>query len=198
MRCFEEIRGNIPVPLRRVRIARRSTQSHPFQVSLSKPSAPFLVSIGSKLHISAPIGCMQFMGSLAFFFLSLPNPRTLSHKSSFIPRTCNLWVVLHSSSFPYLIHKLYPTSRRSSQERAIHGMPCPLLPFMSPTICTLLNLISINLIWCLSHFYTFRFFSLPWLGLCIGHHALSSTQFTKKKEIVIVNLYFFRYWCWRC
>ena len=32
--------------------------------------------------------------------VSLPNPRTLSHKSSFIPRTCNLWNVLPSSCFP--------------------------------------------------------------------------------------------------
>ena len=34
------------------------------------------------------------------FQVSLPNPRTLSHKSSFIPRTCNLWNVLPSSGFP--------------------------------------------------------------------------------------------------
>ena len=34
------------------------------------------------------------------FQVSLPNPRTLSHKSSFIPRTCNLWNVLPSSRFP--------------------------------------------------------------------------------------------------
>ena len=34
------------------------------------------------------------------FQISLPNPRTLSHKSSFIPRKCNLWNVLPSSSFP--------------------------------------------------------------------------------------------------
>ena len=34
------------------------------------------------------------------FQVSLPNPRTLSHKSSFIPRTCNLWNVLSSSCFP--------------------------------------------------------------------------------------------------
>ena len=32
--------------------------------------------------------------------VSLPNPRTLSHKSSFIPRTCNLWNVLPSSCLP--------------------------------------------------------------------------------------------------
>ena len=34
------------------------------------------------------------------FQVSLPNPRTLSHKSSFIPRTCNLWNALPSSCFP--------------------------------------------------------------------------------------------------
>ena len=34
------------------------------------------------------------------FQVSLPNPRTLSHKSSFIPRACNLWNILPSSSCP--------------------------------------------------------------------------------------------------
>ena len=34
------------------------------------------------------------------FQISLPNPRTLSRKSSFIPRTCNLWNFLPSSCFP--------------------------------------------------------------------------------------------------
>ena len=34
------------------------------------------------------------------FQVSLPNPRTLSHQSSFIPRTCNLWNLLPSSCFP--------------------------------------------------------------------------------------------------
>ena len=34
------------------------------------------------------------------FQVSLPNPQTLSHKSSFIPRTCNSWKVLPSSCFP--------------------------------------------------------------------------------------------------
>ena len=46
------------------------------------------------------------------FQVSLPNPRTLSHKS-FIPRTCNLWNVLPSSCF---------------------------LAFLSPTTCHLSNL----------------------------------------------------------
>ena len=34
------------------------------------------------------------------FQASLPNPRNLSLKSSFIPRTCNIWKVLPSSCFP--------------------------------------------------------------------------------------------------
>ena len=34
------------------------------------------------------------------FQVSLPTSRTLSHQSSFIPRTCNLWSVLPSSCFP--------------------------------------------------------------------------------------------------
>ena len=34
------------------------------------------------------------------FQVSLPTSRTLSHQSSFIPRTCNLWNVLPSSCFP--------------------------------------------------------------------------------------------------
>ena len=34
------------------------------------------------------------------FQVSLPASRTLSHKSSFIPRTCNLWNILPSSCFP--------------------------------------------------------------------------------------------------
>ena len=34
------------------------------------------------------------------FQVSLPNPRTLSDKSSFVPRTWNLWNVLPSSCFP--------------------------------------------------------------------------------------------------
>ena len=34
------------------------------------------------------------------FQVSLPNPRTLSHKSSFIPRTCNLWNLLPPSCIP--------------------------------------------------------------------------------------------------
>ena len=34
------------------------------------------------------------------FQVILSNPRTLSHKSSFIPRTCKLWKTLPSTSFP--------------------------------------------------------------------------------------------------
>ena len=38
------------------------------------------------------------------FQVSLPNLCTLSHKSSFIPRTCNLWNALPSSCFPESYH----------------------------------------------------------------------------------------------
>ena len=48
---------------------------------------------------------------------SLPNPQTLSHKSSFIPRTCNF-----------------------------EGASCLLLAFLIPTTCHLSNVRSINLI----------------------------------------------------
>ena len=34
------------------------------------------------------------------FQVALPNPRTLSHKSLFIPRACNLWSLLPSCYFP--------------------------------------------------------------------------------------------------
>ena len=34
------------------------------------------------------------------FQLSLPTPRTLSHKSLFFPKPCRLWQALPSSSFP--------------------------------------------------------------------------------------------------
>ena len=34
------------------------------------------------------------------FHVSLSNPQTLSQKSSFIPRTCNLWNILPFSCFP--------------------------------------------------------------------------------------------------
>ena len=34
------------------------------------------------------------------FQVSLPTSQNISHKSSFIPRTCNLWNVLPSSCFP--------------------------------------------------------------------------------------------------
>ena len=37
---------------------------------------------------------------LYFIQVSLPSPGTLSHKSSCIPRACNLWKVLPSSCFP--------------------------------------------------------------------------------------------------
>ena len=44
------------------------------------------------------IAC-TFQPNLTFFQVTLPNPRTLAHKSSFIPRTSQLWKTLPSSAF---------------------------------------------------------------------------------------------------
>ena len=79
------------------------------------------------------------------FQVSLPTSRTLSHKSSFIPRICNLWDFLPSSCFPESYN----------------------LPSFKSKI-NKLDLISLS-----SELFAFFFLSL--LGLCIGHRSLSST-----------------------
>ena len=76
--------------------------------------------------------------------VSLPISRTLSYKSSFIPTACNLWNVLPSSCFP-----------------ASYNLPSFKFKINK------LDLISLSS-------PPFAFFSLPLLGLCIGHHGLSS------------------------
>ena len=81
------------------------------------------------------------------FQVSLPTSRTLSHKSSFIPRTCNLWNLLPSC---------FPESYN--------------LPSFKSKINSL-DLISLSSL-------PFDLFFLLLLGLCIGHHGLSSTQLT--------------------
>ena len=50
----------------------------------------------------SPPKCFQRSSStgLKHQAVRLSTSRTLSHKSSFIPRTCNLWTVLPSSCFP--------------------------------------------------------------------------------------------------
>ena len=83
--------------------------------------------------------------SYLFFQVSLPNPRTLSHKSSFIPRTCNLWNVLPSSCFPESYNL---PSFKSKIDR--------------------FDLISLSS-------QPFAVFFLPLLRHCIGHHGLSPT-----------------------
>ena len=79
------------------------------------------------------------------FQVSLPTSRTPSHKSSFIPRTGNLWNFLPSSCFPVSYN----------------------LPSFNSKI-NKLNAISLSS-------QLFPFFFLPMLGFCIGHHSLSST-----------------------
>ena len=81
------------------------------------------------------------------FQVSLPNPQTLSHKSSFIARTGNLWNVLPSSCFP-----------------ESNNLPS----FKSQMSKLALDLNSL-----FSQLFTFAF--LPLLGPCIGHHGFSST-----------------------
>ena len=53
--------------------------------------------------IPVPLRCVRTTRSSTHshpFLVSLPTSQTLSHKSSFIPRTCNLWNILPSSCFP--------------------------------------------------------------------------------------------------
>ena len=70
---------------------------------------PFCYSFFEHLMITNELPCLRSSEACQTtrssthshpFQVSLPNPRTLSHKSSFIPRTCNLWNVLPSSCFP--------------------------------------------------------------------------------------------------
>ena len=51
------------------------------------------------------------------------------------------------SNFHCLLHEVYPTNHRSSQEHAIYGTSCLLLAFLNLTTCHPSNLRSINLIW---------------------------------------------------
>ena len=83
------------------------------------------------------------------FQVSLPYPRTLSHKLSFIPTTYNLWNVLPSSCFPESYN----------------------LPSFKPKINKLDPISLSPLSLSLSSFFLL-------LGLCMGHHGLSSTQLT--------------------
>ena len=62
--CSQEIRDIIPIPLRRVRNTRRSTNSHPCQVSLPTLSTNSIPQI-----IVRPKN-VQFMERLVCFFLS--------------------------------------------------------------------------------------------------------------------------------
>ena len=84
------------------------------------------------------------------FQVSLPNPRTLSHKSSFITRTCNLWNVLPSSCFP----ESYNLPSFKSKINKLHLISLSSSPF--------------------------AFFFFPLLGLCIGHRGLSQHNSLKQ------------------
>ena len=88
------------------------------------------------------------------FQVTLPNPRTLSYKSSFIPRTSQLWNSLPPTTFPESYN----------------------LPFFKSNI-NKLDLISL----CTS---TSHIFSVsPLSGLCYKPYSLSPILLTKKKHV---------------
>ena len=98
--------------------------------------------------IPVPLRCVRTTRSSTHshpFQVSLPTSQTLSHKLSLIPRTCNLWNVLPSACFP--------------ESYNLPSFKCKI---------NKLNLITLSSL-------LFTFFFLPMLGLCIGHHSLSST-----------------------
>ena len=63
------------------------------------------------------------------FQVSLPNPRNLSHKSSFIPRTCNLWNVLPSSCFPESYNLPSFKSKINNLILSLYPLSCSLSSF---------------------------------------------------------------------
>ena len=95
------------------------------------------------------------------FQVTLPNPRTLSHKSSFIPRTSQLW------------NSLPPTTS------------------LNPTICHLLNLTSTNMILSPFLLKLSLIFSVfPLSRLCYRPYGLPPTLLTKKKKKTAMSDYF--------
>ena len=61
---------------------------------------PFFIAIFTDI---APVRRFRTTRSITYshpFQVTLPNPRTLSHKSSFIPRTSLLWNSLPPTTFP--------------------------------------------------------------------------------------------------
>ena len=97
------------------------------------------------------------------FQVLLPTSQTLSHQSSFIPKTCTLWSVLPSSCFP----ESFNLPSFKSKINKLDLMFVPSQPF--------------------------TFFSLPLLGLCIGHHGLFSTLFIRKKSFILFSRLFWAF-----
>ena len=105
--------------------------------------------------IPDPVRCVRTTRRSTYshsFQVTLPNPRTLSHKSSFIPRTLNC------------------------------GTHCHPLLSPNPTICHLLNLTSTNLILSpfFPLKLPLIFSVIPLSGLCYRPYGLSPTLLTKK------------------
>ena len=96
------------------------------------------------------------------FQVTLPNPRALAHKSSFLPRTSQLWSSLPPTTFP----ESYNLSSFKSNVNK-------------------LDLVSLST-------YSFPIFSvLPLSGLCYRPYGLSLTLCTKKtkKEVLLQSCF---------
>ena len=95
------------------------------KVPLLNPKLPFLHDYSFPLILTVRWYPWRYLQSSSNhthpFQVSFPNPRTLSHKSSFIPRTCNSWNAL-PSSFP-------ESYNMSSSKSNIHKLDLISLPW---------------------------------------------------------------------
>ena len=77
--------------------------------------------------IPVPLRCVRTTRSSTHshpFQVSLPTSPTLSHKSSSIPRTCNLWNVLLSSRFPESYNVPYSNLRSINLISSLYPLSC--------------------------------------------------------------------------
>ena len=127
--------------------------------------------------IPDPVRCVRTTRSSTYshsFQVTLPNPRTLSHKSSFIPRTSQLWNSLPPTTFP----ESYNLSSLPLHEKAAVVKFCSI----NRLICHLLNLTTTNSI--LSPFLLklpLIFSVFPLSGHCYRPYGLSPTLLTKNE-----------------
>ena len=122
-----------------------SLQNQSKEVGLIGNGKSFPATLYGLILVFRDILSNQKLESLTLLQCLPPASRIISHKSSFIVRTCNLWNILPSSCFPESYN----------------------LPSFKSKI-NKLDLISLSSLF-------FAFFLLPLLGLFIGHYGLSPT-----------------------